>query len=115
MRFAGAFPLRLLTPPLALVISSQYFLPKTTSNVSSYYVELETKHFPAVKQHRESAADSIRGLLSSAEQGTKEAREQAATAWKKGLKGVEDVSGLKVAGQHPSDVARQVEVKAKTV
>ncbi|CEH12915.1 Apolipoprotein O [Ceraceosorus bombacis] len=110
-----ALPLRLLTPPLALVVSSQYFLPKTTSNVSSYYVELEGRHFPAVKEHRESALQSVRGLLSSAGKSTKEAREEAAKAWKRSLKSVEDVSGLKVAGQDARDIAHQVEAKAKSV
>ncbi|PWN45868.1 hypothetical protein IE81DRAFT_128712 [Ceraceosorus guamensis] len=111
----GALPLRLLTPPLALVVSSQYFLPETTSNVSSYYVELEGRHFPAVKEHRESALQSVRGLLSSAGKSTKEAREEAAKAWKRSLKSVEDVSGLKVAGQDARDIAHQVEAKAKSV
>ncbi|KAI0273068.1 apolipo protein O-domain-containing protein [Russula aff. rugulosa BPL654] len=41
---------RILLPPTFLLLSFNYFLPKTTHNVSAYAGSLEEKHFPSLAQ-----------------------------------------------------------------
>ncbi|KAI0002499.1 apolipo protein O-domain-containing protein [Russula compacta] len=41
---------RVLLPPTFFLLSSKYFLPKTTQNVSAYVGSLEEQHFPSLAQ-----------------------------------------------------------------
>lgn len=55
-----SFPIRFLSPPLALVLSSSYFLPKTASNVSSYTAALEKAYIPSVYEQQVALTSQVR-------------------------------------------------------
>lgn len=46
---------RLLLPPIFLVASANYFLPKTTDNLSAYLGSLEERHFPILAEKHDIA------------------------------------------------------------
>ena len=41
---------RALLPPTLFFVSLDYFLPKTSHNLASYFGELEERHFPSLAQ-----------------------------------------------------------------
>jgi organizing structure protein 2 len=97
-----SFPIRVLTPPLFLIGSLNYFLPKTAHNVSQYYLELESKHLPqSVREQRENALRLYRQSLGSAKVNLEKAKEESSKLVNKGLASVEQGTGLKV-GSGPS-------------
>ena len=92
-----SFPLRFLTPPLFLVGSLNYFLPRTTQNVSNYYVELESRHLPpVVRQQRERLVKLWQDSMGAAKGNLEKAREGTGHLVQRGLQGVEQGTGLKV-------------------
>lgn len=109
----GAFPIRLIAPPAFFFGSLNYFLPKTASNLSSYYRELESSYAPSVKQQREELLGQARSALSKAEGTAEEAKQEAEGAWSKGLSKVEQSTGLKLAGKGPAEAAKDAVDQAK--
>ncbi|UZJ56117.1 hypothetical protein CBS101457_005437 [Exobasidium rhododendri] len=97
-----SLPVRFLTPPLFLIGSLNYFLPKTTHNMSQYYLEVESAHLPpVVKDQRENFLRLWHKSTGAAKQTLEKAREGTGELLHKGLQGVEDNTGLKVgSGQH---------------
>ncbi|EPQ30704.1 uncharacterized protein PFL1_01605 [Pseudozyma flocculosa PF-1] len=103
-----SFPIRFITPPLFLVASLNYFQPKLATNLSSYYVELEKAHAPALTEQRESLVSAFRSSIQSASHKVEEAKSGAERGLRSGLSEVEKSTGLKVG-----DVLGSAEVKAK--
>lgn len=96
----GTLPIRLVSPPLFLFASLNYFLPHTAHNLSLYYQELEARHLPsAVKEQRESLVGSMRGLWGQSEAKVKEGVRVVEGGWSKGLERVERETGLRVGGE----------------
>ena len=106
-RSPGAFPLRLLTPPLAFVASLNYFLPQTAANVGAFYRDVEAAHAPAVREQRENLVRYTRGMANKVRGIAEEAKSEAEGKWEEGLQGVEKYSGLKVAGKTPGQVVEE--------
>lgn len=104
---SGAFPLRLLTPPLAFVASLNYFLPQTAANVGAFYRDVEAAHAPAVREQRENLVHYTRGMANKVRGIAEEAKSEAEGKWEEGLQGVEKYSGLKVAGKTPGQVVEE--------
>ncbi|CAO1634468.1 unnamed protein product [Sympodiomycopsis kandeliae] len=90
-------PIRLISPPIFFFASLNYFLPKTSHNLSQYYQSVEAAHFPAIKEQRESLVSSVRSLINKSEQTVSDAGKKAESGWKDGLNTVEKNTGLKVA------------------
>lgn len=94
-----SFPLRVLTPPVFLVASMRYLLPKTSHNISQYYLELEGRHFPpAMREQRENMVRTYESLRSQAGSQAERVKEGSGDLFQRGLKGVEESTGLRVAG-----------------
>ncbi|PWN51635.1 hypothetical protein IE53DRAFT_361419 [Violaceomyces palustris] len=91
-----SFPIRLVAPPLMMVGSLQYFLPKTSSNLAQYYDRFEQAKFPQLHASRVSAVERIRHSLASSIQTAQQAKSDAERGLKKSLSEVENVTGLKV-------------------
>jgi Apolipoprotein O len=90
---AGSVLVRWLTPPLFMVATASYFLPKTTDNIRNYTFAVEEAHLPALAaQHRRvyeataSAWNSIRARTSGSLSGSVD-------EWTKKVQGL---TGLKV-------------------
>lgn len=97
-RYRG-ITLRILAPPIALVGSLNYFLPKTAHNVGQYYVDLEEKHLPPfVRQQRQSIQNALKSTQHAAEEQYSKARQETGSLVQRGLQSVEQGTGLKVAG-----------------
>lgn len=91
-------PIRLVSPPLFFLASLNYFLPKTSHNLSQYYLELESRHLPSsVQSTRQEASASLRNLWNKGEQGVRSAADKAEGGWKEGLSRVQMETGLKIA------------------
>ncbi|PWN38502.1 uncharacterized protein FA14DRAFT_188488 [Meira miltonrushii] len=112
-RYRG-ITLRLLAPPVALVGSLNYFLPKTAHNIGQYYVELESKHLPPfVQQQRHNFQNALKSTQHAAEEQYSKARQNTGSLVQRGLQSVEQGTGLKVAGS-PSTPA-QAEPRSRMV
>jgi organizing structure protein 2 len=74
-----------------------YFLPRTTHNVSQYYLELESKHLPpVVAEQRRNILKTWHNSMGAAKDGLEKAREGTGELVQKGLQNVEQGTGLKV-------------------
>lgn len=94
----GSFPIRFLSPPLFLLGSLNYFLPRTAHNLSLYYQQVESAHLPPViKEQRESLLKSARSLWRQADDKAHVAARKVEGGWKGGLEKVQEGTGLKVA------------------
>ncbi|KAK0529602.1 hypothetical protein OC834_003625 [Tilletia horrida] len=91
-----SFPIRFLAPPLFFVGSLNYFLPKTSSNLGNYYIELEHRYFPTLTGPRQSIVDASHRIWNRTEGLVEDARDAAAKGVKTGLQQVEKGTGLRV-------------------
>lgn len=91
-----SFPIRFLAPPLFLVGSLNYFLPKTSANLAGYYLELEKRYAPSLTEPRQSLVKSGQKLWHQTEGLVEDARDAAAKGVKSGLEQVEKGTGLRV-------------------
>lgn len=112
-RYRG-ITLRLLAPPVALVGSLNYFLPKTAHNVGQYYVDLEGKHLPPfVRQQRHNIQNALKSTQHAAEEQYSKARQNTGSLVQRGLQSVEQGTGLKVGGT--SGTPAQAEPRSRLV
>ncbi|PWN21010.1 hypothetical protein BCV69DRAFT_282513 [Microstroma glucosiphilum] len=93
-----SFPIRFLSPPLFLLGSLNYFLPKTSHNLSLYYQQVESAHLPPIiKEQRESLVKSAKSLWRQADDKAHVAARKVEGGWKGGLEKVQEGTGLKIA------------------
>lgn len=108
-RSPGSLPIRLVSPPLFFLASINYFLPKTSHNLSLYYQEIEARHLPAsVKSQRESIAQSLRSAWGSTKESVHIATDKVEGGWKGGLARVQEETGLKVAPTSTAESKKHV-------
>lgn len=97
---SGSLPLRFLVPPSLFFFLLPRTNPQLSSNLGSYYKDLESQYLPtAVKESRESIFQSWRDLKSQVGQGVKSVEEGTKSGWEKAREGAEGVTGLKVGGK----------------
>ncbi|SJX65065.1 uncharacterized protein SRS1_15891 [Sporisorium reilianum f. sp. reilianum] len=92
-----ALPLRVLTPPLALVASLHYFNPQLAANLGAYYEGLEGKYVPAFGEMRRGWQNEGSKWVDGASKSVGELKERTEQGVRTGLKTVEQQTGLKVA------------------
>ncbi|TKY88567.1 hypothetical protein EX895_002556 [Sporisorium graminicola] len=92
-----AFPIRILTPPLALVVSLNYFNPHLASNLGAYYTQLEQKYVPALTEQRRNWQQQGKKYLDQTTKGVHELKDKTEQGVRSGLQTVEQQTGLKVA------------------
>lgn len=92
-----SLPIRFLAPPLFVVASAPYFLPKTSANVRAYLSDTEDRLVPefAASHDRINAAVSMHWEMLKDRLGR--AGEEAQSLSRRAVRGVEDATGLKVA------------------
>jgi len=87
---------RVMLPPTLFLLSSKYFLPKTTQNVSAYAGSLEEKHFPSLAQKHSVAIAHTQmtweRLLAAGISGRDTVQDGLGSAVRK----VQELTGLKV-------------------
>lgn len=91
-----AFPIRLLTPPLALVVSLNHFNPRLASNLGDYYTQLEQKYAPSLTEHRRSWQKQAQSYVDSTAKNIHELKDKTEESVRSGLQSVEQQTGLKV-------------------
>ncbi|KAJ9474410.1 MICOS subunit MIC26 [Pseudozyma hubeiensis] len=91
-----AFPIRLLTPPLALVVSLNYFNPNLATNLGEYYTQVEQKYAPALTEQRRSWQNQGKKYLDSTTKNIHEFKDKTEKGVRDGLNTVEQQTGLKV-------------------
>ncbi|KAK0556025.1 hypothetical protein OC846_001461 [Tilletia horrida] len=106
-----SFPIRFLAPPLFFVGSLNYFLPKTSSNLAQYYLELENRYFPSLTGPRQGVVDASHRVWNRTEGLVESARDSAAKGVKSGLEQVEKGTGLRVGDVVSQAKAGVAEVK----
>jgi len=102
---------RVLLPPALFYLSSKYFIPKTTQNVSDYAGSLEEKHFPTLAQkHAVAIAHSHMTWERLREAGIG-GRDKFQDGLGSAVRKVQELTGLKVeeALGHKPSVANVVE------
>ncbi|KAJ3817083.1 apolipo protein O-domain-containing protein [Lentinula raphanica] len=91
-----SLPLRLTFPPLLFAVSSYHFLPKTTTNVTSYFGSLEDRYLPSLAEKH----DIAKAHSEMTWERTKEMIQRARNNFEGGVVGgaskVEEVTGLKI-------------------
>lgn len=92
-----AFPIRILTPPLALVVSLTHFNPQLASNLGSYYEELEQKYVPALTEQRRRWQSEGKKAVETTTKNIHELKDRTEQGVRSGLQTVEQQTGLKVA------------------
>ncbi|EST09120.1 Apolipoprotein O [Kalmanozyma brasiliensis GHG001] len=92
-----AFPIRILTPPLALLVSLNHFNPQLASNLGSYYEGLEKRYVPALTEQRRKWTSKGEGYVKEATRGIHELKDKTEQGVRSGLQTVEQQTGLKVA------------------
>lgn len=92
-----AFPVRLLTPPLALVVSLNYFNPNLASNLGAYYTQVEHKYAPALTEQRRTWQKHAQKYLDSTTNSMHELKDKTEQGLRSGLHSVEQQTGLKVS------------------
>lgn len=92
-----AFPIRMLTPPLALVVSLNVFNPHLASNLGEYYTNIEQKYAPALTQQRRSWQHQAKKYLDSTTTNIHQLKDRTEQGVRSGLQSVEQSTGLRVA------------------
>ncbi|KAJ3785771.1 apolipo protein O-domain-containing protein [Lentinula aff. detonsa] len=91
-----SLPLRLTVPPLLLALSSSHFLPKTTSNVTSYFGSLEDKYLPSLAEKHNIAKAHSEMTWERAKEMIERARNNFEGGVVGGVGKVQEVTGLKL-------------------
>ncbi|PWY98969.1 hypothetical protein BCV70DRAFT_201186 [Testicularia cyperi] len=111
-----AFPIRFLTPPIALFASLNYFNPSLAHNLSSYYEDVERKHAPSLTTYRHDLINSFNSYKNKTEQSLDSLKHKTQHSLKDGLNKVEQQTGLKVgdviAKKDQAKIAIQDQMKA---
>ncbi|PPQ78563.1 hypothetical protein CVT25_011774 [Psilocybe cyanescens] len=89
-------PTRLLLPPIFLLASADYFLPKTSGNLSAYLGSLEDTYFPAFAQKHEVAKAHSQMTWERVKEATKSGRERLDDGASSAVDKVQEVTGLKL-------------------
>lgn len=92
-----AFPIRVLTPPLAFFASLSFFQPQLSHNVAQYYVQAERKHAPALTRQREALLHESRKYLNTTTHSIHELKDKTEAGVRQGLNKVESTTGLRVS------------------
>ncbi|KAL5525355.1 hypothetical protein ACEPAF_9225 [Sanghuangporus sanghuang] len=88
-------PTRFLLPPVLLLLSSNYFLPKTTSNIGSYVSDLEHTYFPRAARFTDTAVAHSQMTWEMAENKANEGKEALNSGVEKTIGAIQDATGLK--------------------
>ncbi|KAF9477429.1 hypothetical protein BDN70DRAFT_861867 [Pholiota conissans] len=89
-------PTRILLPTVFLVASAQHFLPKTTSNLSAYFGDLEDTYFPTFAQKHEIAKAHSQMTWERMKEATKGGREQLDHGAVAAVEKIQEATGLKL-------------------
>ncbi|KAI0300542.1 apolipo protein O-domain-containing protein [Multifurca ochricompacta] len=89
---------RLLLPPAFFYLTSKYFLPKTTQNVSDYASSLEEKHFPTLAQKHAVAIAHSRMTWERFREAGINGRDRFQDGLGSIVHKVQELTGLKVEG-----------------
>lgn len=92
-----ALPIRILTPPLALLVSLHHFNPQLASNLGGYYEQLEQRYVPALTEQRRKWTSKGEGYVQEATKSINELKDRTEQGVRSGLQTVEQQTGLKVA------------------
>ena len=102
---------RVLLPPALFYLSSKYFLPKTTQNVSAYAGSLEEKHFPTLAQQHAIAIAHSRMTWERLREAGIGGRDRLQDGLGSAVRKFQELTGLKVeeALGHRAGVANKSE------
>ena len=89
-------PTRFLLPPLFLVFSANYFLPKATHNLSDYLGSLEDEFIPTFAQKHETAKAHSAMTWARVKDGTQGIKGHVETATSTVIAKLAEMSGLKL-------------------
>ena len=96
MTRSRSFPIRFLSPPLALLASSSYLLPKTTHNVSLYAGALEKAYIPTIYEQQVAVGHQVKDLWEQARGKAAEVGDKASRVAEDAREKVKEGSGLKL-------------------
>ncbi|KAJ3925816.1 MAG: apolipo protein O-domain-containing protein [Lentinula lateritia] len=91
-----SIPLRLIFPPLLFALSSAHFLPKTSSNFTSYLGSLEDTYFPTLAQKHDVAKAHSAMTWDRAKEAVEGASRSVEGGVLGGVEKMQKVTGLKV-------------------
>ncbi|GAC71498.1 predicted dehydrogenase [Moesziomyces antarcticus T-34] len=91
-----AFPIRMLTPPLAAIIAVNTTNPQLAANLGAYYTQTERKYLPALTEQRQKWQHQAKELLNNTKDGLEKVKENTESSVRKGLESVESQTGLRV-------------------
>ena len=91
-----AFPIRMLTPPLAAIIAVNTTNPQLAANLGAYYTQTERKYLPALTEQRQKWQHQAKELLNNTKDGLEKVKENTESSVRKGLENVESQTGLRV-------------------
>ncbi|KAL5520273.1 hypothetical protein ACEPAG_9486 [Sanghuangporus baumii] len=89
-------PTRFLLPPVLFLLSFNYFLPKTTSNIGSYVSDLEHTYFPRAAQFTDTAVAHSQMTWEMAKDKANEGKEALNSGVEKTIGAIQDATGLKL-------------------
>ncbi|KAK7677221.1 hypothetical protein QCA50_019815 [Cerrena zonata] len=91
-----SLPTRFLLPPTFLVLSLNYFLPKTSTNISTYLTSLEETYLPSVAEKHAIGRAHTAMTWERIKDFTQESREKFGEGVRDAVKNVEGWTGLKL-------------------
>lgn len=91
-----AFPIRILTPPLALIAGLNFFNPHLAHNLGAYYTEVEQQYLPALTEQRRNLQKQGKKYLDSTTKNIHELKDKTEQGVRSGLETVEQKTGLKL-------------------
>ncbi|SNX86419.1 uncharacterized protein MEPE_05128 [Melanopsichium pennsylvanicum] len=92
-----AFPIRILTPPLALLVSLNLFNPQLSSNLGEYYTSVEQKYLPSLSKQRRNLVQQSQQYVNSTTKNIHQLKDKTEQGVRSGLQTVEQQTGLKVS------------------
>ena len=91
-----SFPVRFLLPPTFFILSLNYFLPKTSDNVSTYLTSLEETYFPTLAEKHAIGRAHTSMTWERIKEFTSDSREKLGDGVRDAVKNVEGWTGLKL-------------------
>ncbi|CAD6584809.1 MAG: hypothetical protein CYPHOPRED_002858 [Cyphobasidiales sp. Tagirdzhanova-0007] len=101
-----SFPVRFVAPPIFLLASATYFLPKTSHNASLYGRQLEKIYAPSVYDAHSAVRSQIDSAWHRAQTTLSDSRAKAITLSDKGVRALENSSGLRVQSKDQNEPKR---------
>ena len=89
-------PTRLFLPPVFLLVSTNYFLPKTSDNLMSYLASLEDTYFPTLAQKHDIANAHTRMTWERIKDSTENSRAWVNRGAEKTVHTIQELTGLKL-------------------